>query len=349
VTSPLPAPESVESVQLDAPVVDAPAVDAPAVDTPTVDTPPRAVWTSVPPATAWCPAEWREHLDAVAPGLAEPTSLGESETLGEHVNVLLLASKRGKLHAHRGEHREDAGSIVALRHGWCAAVADGAGSAPYSRLGSAIATHVFTRSVEAALATPATQPGHDALTSAMQHAASAANAAMRDFALRTGLAHRDLRTTLLAAALHHNMLATMQVGDGAMTLRHAAGHTSHPHAAATGDYSGEVAHFLPDDGALDQLHQSLAVQQRDDCVAVLLATDGVEDPWYPFTRYAEPLFAQLADGTIDSATLPSGLTPAWRESVLHAANPVQALTHWLGFEKRGENDDRTLCVIWLAP
>lgn len=307
----------------------------------------------MPPATAWCPAEWREHLDAVAPGLAEPTSLAESETLGEHVNVqpwqLLLASRRGKLHAHRGEHREDAGSIVALPHGWCAAVADGAGSAPYSRLGSAIATHVFARSVRSALATHEAPSDRDALANAMQQAASAANAAMRDSALRTGLAHRDLRTTLLAAALHHNTLATMQVGDGAMALRHADGCMSHPHAAATGDYSGEVAHFLPDDGALEQLHASLSLRQRDDCVAVLLATDGVEDPWYPFTRYAEPLFAQLANGSNDSATLPSGLTPAWRESVLHATNPVQALSDWLGFEKRGENDDRTLCVIWLAP
>jgi len=311
------------------------------------------VWTSAPPTTPWCPAEWREHLDAVAPGLVEPANHDYSDTAGQQLAAhdwhLLLASRRGRLHAHRGEHREDSGHITALPNGWCAAVADGAGSAPFSRLGAAIATQAFTRSVQTALATHAPDAAHDALASAMQMAASAANTAMREFASRTGLALRDLRTTLLAAALHHNTLAFMQVGDGAMTLRHTDGRMSHPHAAATGDYSGEVAHFLPDDGALEQLHASLVVQACADCTGLLLATDGVEDPWYPFTRYAAPLFSQLSEGASDSATLPPGLTPTWHESVLHAANPVQALTAWLGFEKRGENDDRTLCVIWPQP
>jgi hypothetical protein len=340
VSSQLPAPVSIETA---------------APDTPAVDTPPRAVWTSTPPTTLWCPDEWREHLEAVAPGLVVPVDVDDtsSDAVGERLVAqpwhLLLASRRGRLHAHRGEHREDAGSITATPLGWCAAVADGAGSAPYSRLGAAIATQAFTRSVQAALSADTSESAttaQDTLTSAMQHAATASNAAMRDFAERTGLAHRDLRTTLLAAALHGDTLALMQVGDGAMALRHADGRMSHPHAAATGDYSGEVAHFLPDDGALEQLQQSLVVQQRADCVGLVLATDGVEDPWYPFTRHAGTLFSQLASGSNEADVLPTGLTSAWQDRVLHASDPVQALTAWLGFEKRGENDDRTLCVIW---
>jgi hypothetical protein len=31
--------------------------------------------------------------------------------------------------------------------------------------------------------------------------------------------------------------------------------------------------------------------------------------------------------------------------VLQATDPGQALAEWLTFEKRGENDDRTLCVV----
>lgn len=311
------------------------------------------MWTSTPPNTLWCPDEWREHLEAVAPGLVAPTGDQDSDAIGEQHATdhwqLLLASRRGRVHAHRGEHREDAGSITATPHGWCAAVADGAGSAPYSRLGAAIATQVFTRSIQAALGpdtSASAATANDILANAMQHAAMASNTAMRDFAERTGLAHRDLRTTLLAATLHGDTLALMQVGDGAMALRHADGRMSHPHAAATGDYSGEVAHFLPDDGALEQLQQSLVVQPRADCVGLVLATDGVEDPWYPFTRHAGTLFSQLARGSNEADALPTGLTSAWHEPVLSAPDPVQALTAWLGFEKRGENDDRTLCVIW---
>lgn len=311
------------------------------------------MWTSAPPTTAWCPDEWREHLEAVAPGLVVPTSDQDSDAIGEQLAAdqwqLLLVSRRGRVHAHRGEHREDAGSITATPHGWCAAVADGAGSAPYSRLGAAIATQVFTHSMQAALGpdtSTSAATANDILANAMQHAATASNAAMRDFAERTGLAHRDLRTTLLAATLHSDTLALMQVGDGAMSLRHADGRMSHPHTAATGDYSGEVAYFLPDDGALEQLQQSLVLQPRADCVGLVLATDGVEDPWYPFTRHAGTLFSQLARGSSDADALPTGLTSAWHEPVLSAPDRVQALTAWLGFEKRGENDDRTLCVIW---
>jgi hypothetical protein len=32
--------------------------------------------------------------------------------------------------------------------------------------------------------------------------------------------------------------------------------------------------------------------------------------------------------------------------VLGAADPVHALAEWLAFEKRGENDDRTLCLAY---
>jgi serine/threonine protein phosphatase PrpC len=306
------------------------------------------VWTSVEPAAPWCPDEWHEHLEAVAPGLTRARSAtAPAEAVGDRLAAngwsLLFASRRGRLHAHRGDHREDAGATVRLPGGWCAAVADGAGSAAWSRLGAAIATHVFTHSVRAAL--PAGGSARDALATAMQQAAVAANSALCDFAERTGLARRDLRTTLLAAALHVEAIGVMQVGDGAMALLHRGRTVTHPHAAATGEYSGEVAHFLPDDGALDQLQQSLTVHDGSDCIGLVLATDGVDDPWYPFTRHVGTLYTHLVHGLTDDPPAPAGLVPAWRAPVLDAPDPVQALVEWLAFEKRGENDDRTLCVI----
>jgi hypothetical protein len=140
----------------------------------------------------------------------------------------------------------------------------------------------------------------------------------------------------------------MQVGDGAMALLHTDGSITHPHAAATGDYSGEVAHFLPDDGAVEQLQQSVSVHEAGSLAGALVASDGVDDPWYPFTRHAGPLFTQLLHGTPENAAVPNGYLPSWRGSVLDAADPVDALMSWLAFEKRGENDDRTLCVIRCA-
>jgi hypothetical protein len=327
------------------------------------------VWNCVTPPAPWCPEEWQPHLDAIAPGLfADGTQAAPVEATGSTLIALpwrlLLASRRGRLHAHRGDHREDAGHLAAFDDGWCTAVADGAGSAAYSRLGSAIATAVATNVVReqlsasgAATGMPAGDtPAAERLATVLRMAAQTVNASQREFAQRAGLALRELRTTLLVAAWYRDHVGVMQVGDGAMALLHTSGAVSHPHTAATGDYSGEVAHFLPDDGALEVLLASVRTIPAADVCGVLLASDGVEDPWYPFTRFARPLLRSLLHGHADPTGAPNGepdsepgpaaLVPARPDSVLRAADPVEALGEWLAFEKRGENDDRTLSLAY---
>lgn len=316
------------------------------------------MWTANVPPAPWCPDAWREALEAVAPGLftigsASSHTAPDGVTASYHEAAgsrltgdgwsLVLASRRGRLHAHRGEHREDAGALLHFAAGWVAAVADGAGSAPWSRLGSAIATHVVTHALRDRLdhgKAPAAQ-----LAPALRDASLATHAAMRRFADLVSIAPKELRTTLLAAVRHGDAIGVLQVGDGAMALRRTDGTLIHPHAAATGDFSGEVTHFLPDDGAVEQLIASAGVHDARQISAVLIASDGVEDPWYPFTRHATTLFDVLTRGASDAAVLPTGLVPAWRDAVADAADPVHALAEWLAFEKRGENDDRTLCLI----
>jgi hypothetical protein len=319
------------------------------------------VWNTLAPEAPWCPDECREPLDALAPGLsAAGSAASRHEATGHHLSAekwsLLVASRRGRLHAHRGEHREDAGSVLSFADGWCTAVADGAGSAEYSRLGSAMATRTVTLEVREALlsavhaASAAGAADVDLLGTAMRQAAQRVNDRMRDFAAAVGIAGRELRTTLLVATRFREQLAVMQVGDGAMALVHRDGSASHPHAVATGDYSGEVTHFLPDDGALEVLQASVHIVPAADVVAVLLASDGVEDPWYPFSRYASPLVQVLTHGhdAAAPASLPPALVPVFTGAVVDTADPVQSLCEWLAFEKRGENDDRTLCLAYTA-
>jgi hypothetical protein len=317
--------------------------------------PPRAVWALHAPEAPWCPPEWLGWLEEAAPGLRERHdatagahgTAAPPEAVGSALRAdgwsLVLASRRGRVHAHRAEHREDAGALLRFNGGFVAAVADGAGSAPWSRLGSAIATDVVTHTVRDSLrhgAAPA-----DALQGALVEAAERVNDVMRAFAEHAGLPLKALRCTLLVMAVHGTQLGVLQVGDGAMALKRRDGTLIHPHAAATGDFSGEVAHFLPDDGALAVLQQSVAVYDAGEIDAALLATDGVEDPWYPFTRHAGALFDVLTGGSDEAAILPAGLTLSWSASVTTAADPAHALSEWLAFEKRGENDDRTLCLI----
>ncbi len=311
--------------------------------------PPRAIWSIKAPEGPWCPDQWIEHLERVAPGLRRPEGYHEPvEATGARALStgwsLVLASRRGRLHAHRGEHREDAGAVLTFATGWCAAIGDGAGSATWSRLGSAIATHVVTHALRDALKHGAVP--RSALTAAIQQAAGLANDAMRHFASLADVALRDLRTTLLVVAVHDGALASLQVGDGAIAFVNSENGVQLPHAGDSGEFSGEVTHFLPDDGAVERLLASLVVRESASGVAIVAASDGVDDPWYPFARHAPALFAQLRDGVDDENAAAAGVTQAWRGAVLGAADPVHATIEWLAFEKRGENDDRTVFVAW---
>ncbi len=327
-------------------------VTGPRRDTPAIEAPPvRATWSARAPEGPWCPDEWLPHLDAVAPGLRPPAETQEQvEATGTRAASagwsLLLAARRGRLHAHRGEHREDAGTVLTFSGGWCAAVADGAGSATYSRLGSAIATHAATHALRDAVQ-HGTAPAA-ALEHALDVAARAANDSMRRFAQLTSLALRDLRTTLLLVVWHAGRVGSLQVGDGAIAMLAADDRVTLPHLGDSGDFSGEVTHFLPDDGAIERLLTSRTVQPTADVTGILLASDGVEDPWYPFARNAAPLLVQLRHGVHDTNASTAGVTQSMRGPVLAAADPVHALIEWLAFEKRGENDDRTLFVAWAS-
>jgi len=311
----------------------------------------RAIWTQQPPAGPWCPVEWQQYLHEASPGLRPPeASQSDAECTGTGVRAanwsLTLASRRGRLHAHRGEHREDAGELLTFAGGWVAAVGDGAGSATWSRLGSAIAVHTVTHAIREALAHGAAPEA--ALQSAMQHGAAKTNDAMRKFVERAGIALRDLRTTLLVVASHAGTIGTLQVGDGAIAIISSDGSARLPHAGDSGEFSGEVTHFLPDDGAAERLSASFVAQPLADVRAVLIASDGVDDPWYPFARHAPALFAQLHDGVTDANANAASVTQTLRGNVLHADDAVRALQQWLAFEKRGENDDRTLAVAWVS-
>ncbi len=250
---------------------------------------------------------------------------------------LLLASRRGRLHAHRGDHREDAMAWRTGSAGWCVAVADGAGSAVYSRVGAHVAVHVVVHEALRAL-----QYGNT-LTAALGAAADAVQAALDTLAAEGPCAPRDLRTTLLVAVGTGARVALMQVGDGAIVCEGPTSPFRQPIAAHSGAYSGEVAHFLPDAGAVEALRASITELEAGEARTLLLATDGVEDPWYPLARHAPALLASLAG---EAATVPEGLLLTGTAAPLREADGVgDALLHWLAFEKRGENDDRTLAVV----
>lgn len=127
-----------------------------------------------------------------------------------------------------------------------------------------------------------------------------------------------------------------------LVLAHADGRITQPSIGDAGEWSGEVHCFLPDDETMSRARAATRSYTVSDLAAVLLVTDGVEDALYPFPRHAPSLLSQLVHGVQHPLT---GLTAqALMPPVFSAANPGSALLDWLGFEKRGENDDRTLAV-----
>ncbi len=324
-----------------------PAVVPPAV---TDESPPRASWSSRAPESVWCPAPWHALLHDLVPAWEAP---GAGDSTGDSTDVVtgslsagawsvIAASRRGRLHAHRGDHREDAIAMRRIESGWCGAVADGAGSAPWSRIGAAVATHTFCATFAAR-----TGPSRPRATAA----ADATFATLRALAEAFGVPPRALRTTLLAVAVVGDEILTLQVGDGGIALIGHDGVAQLPQAGDSGEFSGEVTHFLPDDGSRERLVASLHVSAASAARAVILASDGIEDPWYPFARHAPLLVESIEHGVTDARAAAihaaNGVQFAWRGEVRTAHDAATALGDWMTFEKRGENDDRSLLFARL--
>lgn len=95
---------------------------------------PKQLWKDVPvPENIEYPKKDAE-TDFIAP------------TAENSDKAIIAASKRGRSHAHEGKPRDDHFSINVTEEGWyVAVVADGAGSAPFSREGSRIACETVSR------------------------------------------------------------------------------------------------------------------------------------------------------------------------------------------------------------
>jgi len=316
-----------------------------------------ATWTVKSPVEPWCPPEveaaiaqvvGRETSDRLRARQLLVTALNGadvdesalSQIYEMHTSAwrVVGAARRGRRHAHVGAWCEDAVFAHLGESRGVLVVADGAGSAAWSRLGSAIAVDMVGAALRDA-------PLLD--SASMNSAIEAAVQGLRQCATAMSVAPRTLRTTLLAVAWEPSgsggvRLVTTQVGDGVLVLAHADGRITQPAAGDAGEWSGEVHCFLPDDETMSRARAATAVHDIADLTAVLLVTDGVEDALYPFAKHAPAVLSQLVHG----ASVPLGTLTAQpvTPSVLTSGSPGLTLLEWLAFEKRGENDDRTLAV-----
>ena len=281
---------------------------------------------------------------------------------------VIAARKRGRSHAHVGSccdddffmhHNSDLGWYVAI-------VADGAGSAKSSRLGSrvavrtagsflkqALAGEVGEKVVSAVTLFQSAQDGegeaahiavHHALFATVGYAAHGAMKALFDEAQKRSdiiQSVKDLSTTLLIGIARKFgaqwLCAAYWVGDGAVGVYRNDGTVELLGEVDAGEYSGQTRFLDANEVSQEALLKRTRFTLCDDFTAFILMTDGVSDPIFETED-------RLAAGE------------AWRDlwndleaKVNLSKNDDQAdirLLEWLDFWSQGNHDDRTIALIY---
>lgn len=274
---------------------------------------------------------------------------------------VLAASQRGRSHAQYGACRDDDMAILQASRGWTVmAVADGAGSARFSRHGSELAAQVATTTVrdllegevgqalEKALAdwspdpVKATPPLHREFYRILPVAAFEAVKALRRAAeaQSPSATLRDFATTLILTLYRPwrggHLVAAFWVGDGAVAVHRYRERVILLGDGDGGEYAGQTR-FL-DSHALqvsnDIMHR-IRVTWLPAMTALIAMTDGVSDPCFESDQSLQAV--QPWDALWEM------LAP-----FAQAEDPRQAeaqLLDWLNFRARGHHDDRTLAMV----
>ena len=262
---------------------------------------------------------------------------------------LLAARVRGRSHAHVGSYCDDDYRIAyhAASGVHLLTVADGAGSAAYSRYGSQLAVTAVKDTI---INTLNTAKSYDKLAHVdpaqrekitaylINYALRAAYTAHLEAAQQHGLEVKSLSCTLLiglAVALPDGSWyhAAYQVGDGAAALWQPESGTLHLLGEAdSGVYSGETQ-FLSR-AQLDEADIARRIRHHNDSVpyTFILMTDGVSDPKFE------------TDAGLKNPALWQDL---WQELKTPLADPTPdtAVLKWLDFWSKGNHDDRTIALL----
>ncbi len=312
-----------------------------------------ATFKDNPVTEPWCPV-------ALQPHLGFQMDYEDHRQLGALMSPdwnLIAATRRGRLHAHYGTHREDAFGYYADPSFSIVCVSDGAGSSKYSRIGSektcrTVVAYLteFLQKNRSELQSLSSTEVRERLAAAVGESVGATCRALEDLAAKTEGSPKDYRCTLLLGILllwgETPQLAFSQVGDGFMAAQLVDGSVQRHGEADSGAFAGEVKCFIPDAEAVHNAKQViwLDVATTD---AFIFCSDGIEDPFFPLTRKAKDIFHQLRAGV--TAALPDFQKQIPHGPILGSPDAADRLGTWLQFEKKGENDDRTVVVLHRLP
>ncbi len=272
---------------------------------------------------------------------------------------LIAASRRGRSHEHAGTFRDDDFSLFYIPDTeWpVITVADGAGSAIYSREGSRIAVDIvekqFSGYLNAATITSLEEDlsqwqigQQDEVTKQIAKKLNEQffnvyydiyKSIIEEIELQAKASNvpaKAFSTTLLVAVVrqyqNRTFISTFSVGDGAIAV-YRRDSVRLMNVADGGEYAGQTQ-FL-DRSIASDFGTRIKIGHFNDIDAVLIMTDGISDP-------------------IFETEVGLGQHPLWTkmyqeiEPLFHQPDADVALLEWMHFFKPGHHDDRTMAVLW---
>ena len=300
---------------------------------------PRSLWKVLEPDTAQLYA--KPHIDK------------SQISIDINKSKLIAASRRGRSHEHNGSFRDD-DFFIDHDQGWSIIiVADGAGSAKFSREGSRLAVSTVGGHIKSVLASEQgltlTQllDSEEELNTKLNtlgrefhyiyhKASSLAVQAIEAEAVARADQPRAFATTLLAAAVRNCgdkfFVATFWLGDGAIAVYDPEDTVKLMGTPDGGEFAGQTL-FLDRSVLSDNsFGKRVKIGSFSDKAALLLMTDGVSDPYFETD-------AGLADSKRWHRFW-NDLSPC-----LAAEDAPSAVADWLHFFIAGHHDDRTVAVL----
>lgn len=271
---------------------------------------------------------------------------------------LAAASRRGRSHEHAGSFRDDDYFIANIEHtAWSVMiVADGAGSASYSREGSRLAVQTTGQVLADYIANQHLQldqqlsqwqiGSQDEQTKAASQllsncfhelfykAAQQSIQQIEQLAQSQNVSSKFFATTLLAAVIkqedHKTFVSTFWTGDGAIAV-YSPAKLRLMGVPDGGEFAGQTR-FL-DKSMVATFNERVNIGYFEQVEAVILMTDGISDPKFE------------TDAGLQNQQKWDAL---WQELQpgLQQQDPDQFLLDWMHFFSAGHHDDRTIALLW---
>ena len=281
-------------------------------------------------------------------------SHSDSDYIQAEYFKIAASSQRGRSHEHAGTFRDDDFLIRQIDNSdWAILiVADGAGSADFSRRGSQLAVQSMGQillddlkqrrahldQLIAGWQIEEVDQQLQALGQQLQdlfyQAALTAVEAIEHEAHQQQVDVKKFSTTLLAAIVkqqpERTLISSFWIGDGAIAV-YSPDKIRLMGKPDGGEFAGQTR-FLSRQ-VVNQFSAQVNIGYFQDCQAVFLMTDGISDPCFE------------TDAGLNNLQKWQQL---WQEiqPKLQHEKPDQALLEWSKFFSAGHHDDRTLAVLW---